>query len=411
MSDITYKKFSELTRTYTLQSEDIIPIAQFVSGISYNSRSVPLSTLYNQTSAALIGPFTTSIQSTVNSGLSSDKWNGTYSTVQANSAGWGTSVTDTLTAFRQGNATSPQVVRFLSAGPVANASVAFIATGTGATLAQLPDSGTSGGNARGNYATDWQKLRNTSSQVATGPYSVIGGGSYNTIGVSADSSTIGGGLENNISSQYSTIGGGAGNIVSGGYATIAGGWTNKAGGGYATIGGGGANVASGDYSSVVGGVNNNTSDKENAHIIGSNMTAPSANFTYVNNISSQGDVRGSNFYGPNIIKAWANFDGVGTGVGTPTIRNSYNINKIQRISEGKFVIEFTSSTFTSANYVMLGNVSNNLGSIVLIDTGSETGAPTIMTSLSCQVKVQYTPGTAATSVRQSHTVCLAFMGT
>lgn len=271
MSDITYKKFSELTRVDSLQTEDIIPIAQFVSGISYNSKSIALSTLYNQTSAALIAPFTTSIQTTVNSTLSSDKWNSTYSTVQTNSAAWGATVTDTLTAFTQGNTTSPQIVRFLSAGTTNNASVAIVATGTGATLAQVPNSGTSGGNNRGNYATDLQKNRTDPSQVASGVasvivggrdnksvggYSFVGGGESNTS--TSNYSTIGGGSTNSVVGEYSIIGGGINNVIGDEYSTIGGGYYNNVdvGGSYSTIGGGYFNRVGGIYATVVGGNGN-----------------------------------------------------------------------------------------------------------------------------------------------------------
>lgn len=308
MADIVYKKFSELTQTTTLNPTDLFPIAQYISGIDYNSKSVTFQTLYNQTSGALIGPFTTSIQTAVNATLSSDTWNSTYSTVQSNSATWGATVADTLTAFSQGNISSPQVARFLSAGTTPNASVAFIATGTGATLAQLPDNGVGGGNARGQYATDWQKLRTDATQVASGNYSVIGGGLYNK--VTGVTSIVAGGVGNEATNDLSTVAGGGSNVAAGVYSTIAGGYDNTASGysttiaggsgntasnSYAYVGGGSGNTASGVNSSVVGGQSNNTNNKQNAHIIGSNIVAVSADYTYVNNISSQGDVRASKY--------------------------------------------------------------------------------------------------------------------
>jgi hypothetical protein len=497
MSDITYKKFSELTRVNTLQTEDIIPIAQFVSGTIYNSRSISLSTLYNQTSAALITPFTTSIQTTVNSSLSSDKWNSTYSTVQTNSASW-SATTDTLTAFIQGTTAS---VRFLSAS-INDASVALVATGIGATLAQVPNNATSGGNNRGSWSTDWQKLRGGATQVASGSFSVIGGGGsntadntastvaggvsnhasgqYSTIGggytniASSEDATVGGGDFNTASGQNSTIGGGSRNITSGlyttigggrilsatgnystiagglcslafGYATtigggvdnkslsaynvIGGGHLNTTSGEYSTIAGGYTNTASGSASSILGGINNNTNSKTNAHIIGSNITAPSENYTYVNNLSTPGSiisnsalfttltattttsstVSAATYRGPAAIRAWANFNGVGTGAGAVTIRDSYNINKIARISEGIFNIEFTTNTFTTSSYVVMGTASGNIGALVIIKTATETAAPTVMTPLSCQIEVNAS-NNGTSEVRQSNVVCVSFLG-
>jgi len=51
--------------------------------------------------------------------------------------------------------------------------------GNGANTAQTPDNTTTGGNARGAYATDWQKVRDSSNLVASGDYSTIAGGGYN----------------------------------------------------------------------------------------------------------------------------------------------------------------------------------------------------------------------------------------
>jgi hypothetical protein len=50
----------------------------------------------------------------------------------------------------------------------------------------------------------------------------------------------------------------------------------------------GNNIASGNYSFIAGGQNNNTNDKDNTFILGSDITAPEPNYTYVNNLSSQG---------------------------------------------------------------------------------------------------------------------------
>lgn len=436
MSDITYKKFSELTRTYTLQSEDIIPIAQFVSGISYNSRSVPLSTLYNQTSAALIGPFTTSIQSTVNSGLSSDKWNSTYSTVQANSGTWGT-VTGGLTIFKEmSSTTSPNAsvtVHALSVqSSVADVDVALITKGSGATLAQIPDGSAVGGNKRGSYATDWQKSRNNAQQVASGVFSVIGGGARNT--ASSDYSVVNGGYTNSTSNTHTVIGGGLLNTLSGDavYGVIAGGYNNMAdrsstavGGGesnkalsaYATVPGGYQNVASGNASFAVGssniasgnnssaiGAGNNTNRKVNTHIIGSNITASDINYTYVNNISSQDAVHGANFYGPNIIKAWVNFDG--TAGGGAAINSSYNVATVTRNSAGTFTIGINSGVLANANYLVIGGGTGSTDVGVVVAAASEGGSPTLKTTTQCQINIRY----YTTDNREPKEVYVMFIG-
>lgn len=436
MSDIIYKKFSELDETTSLAGPDLFPIAQYISGISYNSKAVTFSTVNNQVSGALISPFTASIQSTINSTLSSDKWNSTYTTVRANSATWGATVNDTLTAFSQGNTTAPgntMTVRFLSAGTTANASVAFIANGTGATLAHLPDGGVTGGNARGQYATDWQKARTGASQVASGNYSTVGGGSENT--ASQNWATVGGGASNVATGYNSTIGGGSGSTASGGESTIGGGNNNTASGDGSVVGGGYnntasgmssvvrggisntasgtysdvgglLNTASGNYSTILGGQLNNTNSKSNAHIIGSNMTAPSANFTYVNNISSQGDVRGANFYGPNIIKAWVNFDGSPT-TGSATINSSYNVSSVTINAAGDFTVNFPAGVFTNVYYVVAGGASGNQDASVVIASSGESTAPTLKSTTQCKITIKQN---ATTATVQPKEVGVMFIG-
>jgi hypothetical protein len=121
------------------------------------------------------------------------------------------------------NITAPNATVPVDALTVANASadvdVVLAAKGTGATLAQIPDSLTSGGNKRGTYATDWQKIRSAANQVASGIYS-----------------TVSGGRDNQASNNYSSTVGGFSNTSSGSYATS---------GGYNCI-------ASGQYSVALG---------------------------------------------------------------------------------------------------------------------------------------------------------------
>jgi hypothetical protein len=63
-----------------------------------------------------------------------------------------------------------------------------------------------GGNPRGLHAVDLQSARAAATQVASGDYSVIGGGSSNT--ASGDAATVGGGYLNTASGDYATVGGG-----------------------------------------------------------------------------------------------------------------------------------------------------------------------------------------------------------
>ena len=158
----------------------------------------------------------------------------------------------------------------------ADVDFAIIPKGSGALLAQIPDGSSVGGNKRGANATDWQRVRLSASEVASGDYSTIGGGGSN--------------IAPNL---YSTVGGGESNTASGAYSTVGGGEGNTASGELTIVGGGVSNIASGEYSFIAGGQSNDTNNQANIFILGSNITAPSANYTYVNNLSSQGDVRAS----------------------------------------------------------------------------------------------------------------------
>ena len=76
--------------------------------------------------------------------------------------------------------------------------------GNGANTAQTPDGTTAGGNARGAYATDWQKVRNSNSRVASGNESTISGGALNT--ASGTRSTVIGGSSCNATGVNSVAG-------------------------------------------------------------------------------------------------------------------------------------------------------------------------------------------------------------
>jgi len=111
-----------------------------------------------------------------------------------------------------------------------------------------------GGNARGQDAVDLQRVRSAATQVASGQYSVIGGGQNNT--ASNQSATVGGGNSNTASGLAATIGGGSSNTASGNFATVGGGQQDTASGVLATVGGGWLNRATDSAATVSGGRNN-----------------------------------------------------------------------------------------------------------------------------------------------------------
>jgi hypothetical protein len=121
-------------------------------------------------------------------------------------------------------------------GLLSNGALYLQPAGTGALQAQATTSTTAGGNARGANAVDWQMVRNSAAQVASGTQAVIGGGTTNTS--SGFVSTVAGGQANSATNNYTTIGGGNGNSASLGFSTIAGGYLNTTSGFYNFVGGG-----------------------------------------------------------------------------------------------------------------------------------------------------------------------------
>lgn len=132
-----------------------------------------------------------------------------------------------------------------------NSSLVLTPKGTGALLAQKPNGAASGGNARGANAVDWQTVRSTAAQVASGARSFIGAGQNNTAS-GADGSVVGG--NSNTAGQQGFVGGGASNEAQTNSA-VAAGSTNKAGGGNARsfIGAGDENETSAIYGAILGG--------------------------------------------------------------------------------------------------------------------------------------------------------------
>jgi hypothetical protein len=165
------------------------------------------------------------------------------------------------------------------------------------------------GNARGNGANDFQPYRQTATQVASGNYSSVLGGTRNT--ASGGNSVVCGGNSNTASGTRSGVFTGASNtanttnsaVLSGGnnsatqnYSVCCGGYGNNAGGGTYTgivagtsnssssarsfIGAGNSNFCNGGNSSVVGG-NNNDATGTNSIVGGGNTNVASATSSFI----------------------------------------------------------------------------------------------------------------------------------
>lgn len=109
------------------------------------------------------------------------------------------------------------------------------------------------GNARGKGSVDLQTKRSAAAQVASGKYSLIGGGRYNK--ASGNYCVVAGGETNIASGNYCTVSGGLQNNNGKNNAVIGGGYKNiiSTNGAYAVIGGGAYNTITGIYATVPGG--------------------------------------------------------------------------------------------------------------------------------------------------------------
>jgi len=166
--------------------------------------------------------------------------------------------------------------------------------GTGALQAQKTTSSSTGGNARGANAVDWQTGRDLATRVAVGTYSVVGGGYSNT--ANAYQSNVAGGAYNLTQGNNNFIGGGSTNTANGGYlqtnSAIVGGYSNTANGFYNFIGAGYANTGTANsavttQSATMNGTTAVTLGASNASIkVGQYITGTSiAQDTYVAAVS------------------------------------------------------------------------------------------------------------------------------
>ena len=260
MSDLSYKKFTELPATTTLATADVIPVVT-VTGVNA-SKKITFDSLNQNITAASINILSNTINSAVTSTQLAQSWTTTRTTVNANSATWGAGGGGSgLSIFTEVSSTvAPNNTTYAFAlsvkSSVANTDIVLTPKGSGGILANISDNTIAGGNKRGIYAVDLQRLRSGAADVASGAYSTLLGGSYNK--ASGGSSVVVGGDFNTASGDQSTVGGGSTNTASGIQSTIGGGGTNIASNSNSTVGGGVNNTASGFNSTVAGGANNNS---------------------------------------------------------------------------------------------------------------------------------------------------------
>jgi hypothetical protein len=203
-------------------------------------------------------------------------------------------------------------------GGTTNADFVLSPKGTGALLAQIPDSTTTAGNKRGTYAVDWQIIRGAAADVASGIWSTISGGKHNKA-----------------SAQYATVVGGYGNIASGensvaggwfstasGASTVALGYQHTVAGNYAAALGGIQHTASGAQSVVAGGYTNTSSGQESAVLGGLTNTASATHSVVIGGTQGKADRQGMVAHSAGMFAAQGDAQDVSLVLRTKTTTNA-----------------------------------------------------------------------------------------
>ena len=110
--------------------------------------------------------------------------------------------------------TTITVVSLTPNGAASDMSIALVPKGTsGSLLGAIPNNLSSGGNARGTGAVDWQLTRSSAAQVASGVSATITGGLNNT---ASGNYSVASGRGNTAAAQDSAVVGGTGNFITSG---------------------------------------------------------------------------------------------------------------------------------------------------------------------------------------------------
>jgi len=199
-----------------------------------------------------------------------------------------TGLTNWTEAFNSGTQATSS---FTATNAATNVNAALVPKGTGAIVAQIPDGTITGGNARGDQAVDLQMNRSVSNQVASGEFSIIGGGAENR--ASARLAAVLSGAGNRVLDENSVICGGVLNLINASsvyHNVITGGISNtitSGTGGRCFIGAGESNVFSGNVrnSSILAGSTNTI----NGGNYGAILSGQNHNLSGTNNTIIGGD--------------------------------------------------------------------------------------------------------------------------
>jgi hypothetical protein len=198
-------------------------------------------------------------------------------------------------SLKNSSASTVQAAALIQSSVVDNGLI-LSTNNNGPLMRNAPDNTNFGGNSRGLFSVDLQKTRNNADEVASGNYSVVGGGVsnkasgvYSYVGGGQQNRALQnhavttGGLNNNNNSDRGFIGGGEGNATSTNtHASVIGGSSNTASG-QRSIAGGNSNTASGTNSLCMGGSGGNIASNNRSIVIGGEGNTANAGISCVLN--------------------------------------------------------------------------------------------------------------------------------
>jgi hypothetical protein len=246
-----------------------------------------------------------------------------------------------------------------------NSSLVIAPNGTGALIADIPDGTDVGGNARGQYAIDFQTYRTNANQVASGIFNgILSGQRHRTAG---ENSVIAGGDSNIASNNNATVGGGTGNTSSGAQSVVSGGQSNNATSSYSTVSGGQSNTASSNtHATVVGGQSNTASGQFS--VASGISSVASGNRSAAFNDGSQATAQGSVAFNSSFA----------SGVNSASFGSNGRVNSSNSIIIGIYANGYLYNSFTH------GNSDNSTGNkqythiISYRDTALTTATTTVL---------------------------------
>jgi hypothetical protein len=438
-------KISGLTaKGATIADTDLVEVSQSAGGGLYTSRSVTganikaLVTDANMTTSDI----TTNDVSTAKHGFAPKAPNDTTKFLRGDGT-WAVPASGGLTEFTElettaaPNATVP-VNSLTPVTATTNADFAILPKGNGAILADIPDNTTSGGNKRGQFATDLQGgTRLIADQVSSGNYSTIAGGRSNKSSgtesicaggyfnvASGDQSSVLGGQQNGATSTGAAISGGVSNTASASNTSVGGGTLNSASAFSAFVPGGYANVASNNYTMAVGHFN--TSSGSNSGTFGQNNISSGtssyaigqyASTNLINNristaagaFAAAGDCQTSKFIlrvltsGNTATSLTSDGGGYTNGTNNYILLSNQSAFRFKGTIVGKQSGSVNAAAWEVDGFIVRGAnaaaTTLNVSNITLVQNTPAWGTPTLAadTTIGC-LRVQVT-GAAATNIR------------